>query len=381
MERYTAQSIKKDALSKMILLSGPRQCGKTTLSKSLFETFDYLNFDSSEDREHILNKFWNRSAEAIIFDEIHKMKEWKRWIKGIYDTEGNSPHLIVTGSAQFDTFSKVGDSLAGRYFSHRLHPIDLKEACSHWKNDPDEVLERLLMCSGFPEPFLKGEQSFYRRWQKTHLDIILRQDFLDLYAIRHIKMLELLVDMLKIRIGSPLSYSSIARDIQTDHKTIKNWATMLENIYAIFAITPFHKNIARSILKEPKIYFYDCARVKDEGAQLENVVALSLLKEIHFLEDTEGYKGSLHYLKTKDGQEIDFCLCIDDEPLLVIEVKTSDQTVSPAFKTFTKHLTHVKKIQLVKNLVRPYSTPDGVEVHKLSTFLAQFNLKDYIPKK
>lgn len=378
MKRYPDQAIKKDANLKMILLSGPRQCGKTTLSKYIFDKIDYLNFDSSEDRERLFKKFWDRKAQAIIFDEIHKMKDWKRWIKGIYDTEGNKPHLLVTGSAQFDTFSKVGDSLAGRYFSYRLHPIDIKEGCIHWKNDPDDVLERLLKCSGFPEPFLNGEESFYRRWQKTHLDIILRQDFLDLYAIKHIKMLELLVDMLKIRVGSQISYSSVSRDIQTDHKTVKNWIQMLENIYAVFTVTPFHRNIARSILKEPKVYFYDVARVKDVGAQLENVVALSLLKSLHFLEDTEGYKGSLHYLKTKDGQEIDFCVCIDDEPVLMIEVKTSDAAPSSSFKIFNKHLPHVKKIQLVKNIDRPYSTQDGIDVCKLSNFLAEFDLKNYM---
>ena len=378
MKRYAEDIIKKEFESKMILLSGPRQCGKTTLSKNLFDKFDYLNFDSSEDREKIIKKYWNRKADAIIFDEIHKMIDWKRWVKGIYDKEGNIPHLIVTGSAQFDTFSKVGDSLAGRYFSYKLHPIDIKEACQFWKNDPEEALERILKCSGFPEPFLKGSERFYRRWQKTHLDIILRQDFLDLYAIRHIKTLELLVDMLKIRVGSQISYSSLARDIQTDHKTVKNWVDMLENIYAVFRVHPFHKNVARSILKEPKIYFYDVARVKDHGAQLENLVALSLLKSLHFLEDIEGYKGSLHYLKTKDGKEIDFCVCVEDKPVLMIEVKTSDNKPSTSFNTFGKTLTNVRKIQLVKNIDRPYSTQDGIEVHKMADFLSTFDIKDYI---
>lgn len=378
MERYATKFIKDDASLKMILISGPRQCGKTTLSKSLFSQFDYLNFDLSEDRERILKKYWNRNSESIIFDEIHKMKNWKSWIKGIYDTEGNAPNIVVTGSAQFDTFSKVGDSLAGRYFSYRLHPIDIKEACTYCNLSPDEALERLLKFSGFPEPFLNERENFYRRWQKTHLDIILRQDFLDLYAIRHIKTLEILVDMLKIRVGNPSNYSSIGRDIQTDHKTVKNWIDMLENIYAVFRVHPFHKNIARSILKEPKIYFYDVGRIKDIGAQLENLVALSLLKAIHLMEDTEGYKGSLHYLKTKDGQEIDFCVCIEDKPVLIIEVKTSDTKPSSAFSIFEKDLKGVKKIQLVKNIDRPYSTPDGVEVLKLSNFLSKFDLSQYL---
>lgn len=378
MKRYTENTIHQDSCIKMILLSGPRQCGKTTLTKSIFQNFDYLNFDLSDDRIRMMKKYWNRNVEAVIFDEIHKMKDWKRWVKGIYDTEGNNPHLIITGSAQFDTFSKVGDSLAGRYFSHRLHPIDVKEACLYGGLSPEESLNRILTCSGFPEPFLKGEERFYKRWQKTHLDIILRQDFLDLYAIRHIKMLEVLVDLLKIRVGNQTSYASLARDLQIDHKTVKSWIDMLENIYAIFRVTPYHNNIARSLLKEPKIYFYDVARIKEIGAQIENAVALALLKEIHFLEDTEGLKGSLHYLRTKDGEEIDFCVCINEKPIVMIEVKTSDDAPSSSFNIFGKHLSQIPRVQLVKNLNRPFSTSDGIEIQKVSHFLSTLNLKKYI---
>src|SRR5689334_10826190 len=110
MDRYLSAPIKKDSDKKIILLSGPRQSGKTTLTKQLFAPFDYLNFDSNEDREALHKKHWRRDVECVLFDELHKMPEWKRWLKGIYDTEGNRPRLIVTGSANLDTFRKVGDS-------------------------------------------------------------------------------------------------------------------------------------------------------------------------------------------------------------------------------------------------------------------------------
>ncbi|MDP2192974.1 MAG: ATP-binding protein [Alphaproteobacteria bacterium] len=378
MQRHIQSFIKDDSNQKMILLSGPRQTGKTTLTKNLFDNCDFLNFDLSEDREMIFKNYWNRQADAIILDELHKMPQWKRWIKGIYDTEQNNPRLIVTGSAQFDTFRKVGDSLAGRYFLFRLHPIDIQEACLYWNNDPIKAMENILLYSGFPEPFLRAESDFYRRWQKSHLDIILRQDLLDLYAVRHIKMLEIMVDLLKLRTGSPLSHASLARDVQVDHKTIKNWIQMLENIYAVFRVTPYHHNIARSILKEPKIYFFDIARIKDPGAQLENLVACALLKAIHFLEDTKGYKGSLHYLRTKDGHEIDFCVCIDDKPILAIEVKTTTTEPSSAFRYFHKTLLGVRKVQLVKNLHRAFTSPDGIEVLSLPHFLKDLDLLNFL---
>ncbi len=378
MERLLSQFIARDARKKIILLSGPRQSGKTTLTKQLFKTFDYFSFDASEDRTSLLKKQWRRDVDCILFDELHKMEHWKRWLKGIYDTQGNHPHLIVTGSANLETFQKVGDSLAGRYFAYRLHPIDLKEGVEYWNGSVEEVFQRLMLCGGFPEPFLDGALEFYRRWQKSHLDVILRQDFLDIYSVRSIKKLELLMDLLKIRVSSPTSYANLAHDLEVDSKTIKAWLGMLENIYAIFAVTPYHHNIARSFLKEPKFYFYDIARVNDKGARLENLVACSLLKAIHFLEDTQGYHGRLHYLKTKEGKEIDFLIVMNDQPILCIEVKTSDNSPSPAFDHFQKFLGNIPRIQLVADLKREFVTETGVLIQNLPQFLAKLDLKSYI---
>ncbi len=378
MERLLTPYIKRDSIKKIILLSGPRQSGKTTLTKQLFKTFDYFSFDASEDRESLLKKQWRRDFECILFDELHKMPAWKRWLKGIYDTEGNNPRLIVTGSANLETFQKVGDSLAGRYFSYRLHPIDLKEGVTYWDKSVDTVFKRLMSCGGFPEPFLDGTLEFYRRWQKSHLDVILRQDFLDIYSVRSIKKLELLIDLLKPRVSSTTSYANLASDLEVDNKTIKAWLGMLENIYAIFTVTPYHQNIARSFLKEPKFYFYDIARVPDGGARLENLVACSLLKEIHFLEDTEGHQGRLHYLKTKDDKEIDFLIVMNDKPILMIEVKSSDDTPVRSFEYFQKFLGNIPRIQLVADIRREFTTEDGIHVRPLASFLATFDLRRYM---
>lgn len=378
MERYFSSFIKRDNNKKIVLLSGPRQSGKTTLAKNLYASLDYLNFDASEDREALLKKHWKRDVECILFDELHKMSNWKRWLKGIYDTEGNKPRLLVTGSANLETFKKVGDSLAGRYFQYRLHPLDMKEGVSYWQDDHEEVFHRLMTCSGFPEPFLEGSIEFYRRWQRSHLDIMLRQDFLDMYSIRSIKSIELLMDLLKPRVASTTSYLNLARDLQVDPKSVQNWLLMLENIYAIFRVTPYHHNIARSLLKEPKFYFYDIARVPDYGARLENLVASSLLKELQFLEDVYGYKGSLHYLRTRDGVELDFLVVVDGVPILCVEVKTSDANPSKSFIFFKKFLTQAQCVQLVLDLKREYDSQEGIKVRNLTSYLAQLNLKKFI---
>jgi predicted AAA+ superfamily ATPase len=374
MERYLSKYIIRDSIKKIVLLSGPRQSGKTTLVKQLFSEFDYLNYDAGEDRDSILKKRWKRNVECVLLDELHKMPSWKRWLKGVYDTEGNQPHLIVTGSANLETFRKVGDSLAGRYFQFRLHPLDIKEGITYWKNDRQAVFQRLMNFSGFPEPFLEGDISFYRRWQKSHLDIILRQDLLDMNSVRSIKSIEILTELLVSRVSGAISYTNLANDLQVDSKSIKYWLQLLENIYAIFKVTPYHQNIARSLLKEPKFYFYDFARVANEGARLENLVASCLLKEIQFSEDVYGHKGKLHYLKTKDGVEIDFLVVIDNKPLLAIEVKTSDDEPSKSFKVFKHFMKDVTCIQLVLNPRREFDSLDGVQVRGLVDYLAQFDL-------
>ncbi len=375
MKRYLDKDIKLSLSDKIVLLTGPRQSGKTTLSKQLYSAFDYFNYDASEDRILLKNKSWDRNKPLIIFDELHKMKEWKRWIKGVYDKEGLNPQIIVTGSAKLDTYRKVGDSLAGRYFQFRLYPLDLKEIVRLDSTlSAIEAFDILWNCSGFPEPFLKGNAVYYKRWRKSHIDIILRQDLLNIQAVKDIQSIETLIYLLKSRVGSGVSYANLARDLERDINTVKRWLQLLENLYIIFRVTPYHKNIARSLLKEPKYYFFDIARVEDEGARLENIVALSLLKELHYLEDTQGITTNLHYVRTKDGRELDFLVCINDKPLHLFEVKMSDQSPASSFQHFMPMFDNIKAIQLVKNCKRETTFPNKVEIRALIPWLTWVDL-------
>lgn len=374
MERYLKKYILQDLNEKIVLLTGPRQCGKTTLSKQLYSSFDYLNYDAVVSRLAIKDQSWDRNKRLIIFDELHKKNNWKRWLKGIYDTEGIPPEILVPGSARLDIHKKLGDSLAGRYFQFRLHPLDLKEVINFDCQPSENIFQQLWICGGFPQPFFKNDLTYYRRWQSTHLDIILRQDLLDLYSGRDIQAIETLVVLLKSRVGGTISYANLARDLDRDAKTIKRWLQLLENLYIIFRVTPYHKNIARSLLKEPKYYFYDFACIENDGAKLENMVACALLKELQFIEDIQGLKTSLHYLRTKDGREIDFLTCINKIPNYLIEVKWSDTTPSKSFYYFNQYLSSTKQVQLVKELKRETTYPTGLSIRSLVPWLAKFSL-------
>jgi predicted AAA+ superfamily ATPase len=372
-ERHIHKALKADLSKKFILLSGPRQVGKTTLAKHLTSDFEYLNFDDLDDRMILLKKEWDRKKELIIFDEIHKMAQWKRWLKGIYDKEGIKPKILVTGSSRMDIAKKIGDSLAGRHFQYQLFPFDLKELKGF--STPEKIYHNLLQFSGFPEPFFEATESFYTKWKRSHIDLILRQDFLSQENIQDITSLETLTEMIRSKTCSPLSYSSLARDLHKDTKTIQRWIKHLENHYIAFIITPYSKNIARSILKEPKLYFYDTATILgDEGAKLENLVALSLKKEVAYLNEVCGIESSLHTLRLKGGIEVDFVIHRKNRPSILIEVKLSEDTPSKNFNSFEKYFPKALKIQLVKNLKREKTTESGIEIRKALTWLTQMDL-------
>ena len=376
-KRALTPPIKDDLDTKIVILSGPRQSGKTTISKALFESVHYLNYDSAEDRSILSKLEWDRSSDLIVFDELHKMKLWKAYVKGVYDKEGVRPRLLVTGSARLNTFRKTGDSLAGRHFNYRLHPFDLNEFAATKTSEQDEVFDTLLEVGGFPEPFLRGEKAFYNRWRAGHLDLILRQDLLDLEVVRDLKSIEILISLLSERVGSPISASSLAQTLQKDPKTIARWLDLLEDLFVIFRVTPYHQNIARAIRKEPKFYFYDLGQVRgDKPVRFENLVAASLIKEVQRLHDVEGIRGSLHYLRTKEGREIDFLIHFEDHPAVLIEAKWGDGEFSPNFRNFEGLFKNSRCVQVVANLARERSTPQGHRMVKASRWLSKLALAE-----
>ncbi len=369
MERTIKNTLVDLIRDKYILLSGPRQVGKTFFSKHLFQKYTYLNFDESTQRKLIMKKQWSRDKNLLILDEIHKMKHWKRYLKGLFDTEGVEQPVLVTGSARLDTYKKGGDSLAGRHYSFHLLPLSVKEV------DPtraQEVFDLLLRFGGFPDPFLKASDRSAKLWRKGHLNVVLREDLLDLEKVRDIKSIEILVDILADRVGSTLSLSSIAQTLEVSPNTIKHWIQILESLYVIFVIRPFAAHPTKSILKEPKIYFYDTGRVTaGDAARLENLAANHLLKRMHFIQDTQGEKCELLYIKDKEKREIDFITLVNRKPEWLIEIKTSETVFSSQLYYYHKRLNPLRSLQLIYNLKQTRSTPEGLEAKNIAQFMAE----------
>ena len=356
----------------MVILTGPRQVGKTFLAQEIAKEFQksvYLNYDLFEHRDIIRKAEWLPDTELLILDEIHKMKGWKNYLKGIYDTKPRFQKILVTGSARLDIFRQSGDSMAGRFFVHRLNPLSLVEL----SEIEEDSLERLLKRGGFPEPYLAETDEEADRWRMQYIDGLIRNDILDFEKVHDFKAIQLTLEMLCHRVGSPLSFASLARDINCSPHTIRRYVEILEALFIIFRVTPYHRNIARSLLKEPKIYFYDTGMVKgNEGIRFENLIACSLLKHLNAIEDYEGKRTELKYLRTKEKKEVDFALVVEDRPITLVEAKLSDATVSPPLKYFHQKY-NFSSIQVIKNL-RQERVLDSIELRQGFSFLKTLKL-------
>lgn len=372
MERSLTTPIRGDLETKIVLLAGPRQVGKTTVAKAIHTDFEYFNYDHAKDRKVIRDLTWNRKTELVIFDELHKLKNWKQFIKGIYDTEGVRPRILVTGSARLDVARKMGDSLAGRHFYHMLHPLTLRELDD--ASNIDKNFSKLLDLGGFPEPFLNGEMKYAARWRASHLDIILRQDLLDLENVRQIKNIEILVELLRERVGTPISVNNLSEDLGVDHKTVERWITILSRLFVIFEVFPLSRNIARAIKRQRKIYFYDNGQViGDKGVQLENLTACALAREVAWETSTQGRKLGLYYIRDKEGREIDFAVKEASRVRLLLEVKWADEDPSRSFR-MAESLTPDRAVQIVGCATRTQQIGKTLQIEPAAKWLHSVQL-------
>ncbi len=359
MRRYLYSEIQQLALkrNKMAFISGPRQVGKTTLSRDLKSEFaqsSYKNWDESEFR-----RLWTKSPNQVkdefnftkineerllILDEIHKAKGWKQKLKGLYDELGNDLNFIVTGSAKLNVFKKGGDSLMGRYLNFRLHPLSYGELSNAGIKDPEswksklfqkppksydqKQLEQLLKLSGFPEPYLSNSEKILRIWRQGRNEKIVREDLRDLSRIPELSQVEMLTSLLPEKVGNPLSIESLREDLEVSHDTVKRWLGYLSQLYYFFELKPWAKSVPRSLKKEGKIYLYDWTEIKEEGFKFENLLACHLLKACHFWTDTGEGSFDLNYLRNKEKQEVDFLITKNKVPWLMVEAKLSDTQIS-----------------------------------------------------
>jgi uncharacterized protein len=357
MQRYLDARIRADLQKKMVILTGPRQVGKTTLSRQLlaeFEDAQYLNYDVQEHRRVLTGRTWNKKARLLVFDEIHKMSGWKPWLKGVFDGRADGQALLVTGSARMDTFRQAGESLAGRYFKLRLHPISVREWCEQTGAAPDAALAHLLKRGGFPEPCLATTDEEAGRWRSEYFSDLVREDVLEFSRLQEITTMRLFAELLRERVGSPLSLASIGRDLAISPNTLRKYLEILEALFIVFIVRPWHRNIARATLQAPKVYFYDTGLVKgDAGVRFENFMAGSLLKHVEWQQDALGKEMGLHYIRTKDGAEVDFAVSEGGHLTDLVECKLADHKPHRALMRFADEWPDARASQVLRDLDTP----------------------------
>ena len=163
---------------------------------------------------------------------------------------------------------------------------------------------------------------------------------------------------------------SLASDLQVSPLTVRHWLQILEQLCVVFPVRPFHRNIARSLLKEPKFYFYDVGDISDDlGARLENLVASSLLRELDLVEDATGRKTALHYLRDKEKREVDFLAVVDGRPVLMVEAKAGSDSFEKSLFHLREYLPGVRAVQVVLGLKKAKNS-GSVEMAAAPEFLA-----------
>lgn len=367
-DRSLSKVIEELAFSdhKIALVSGPRQCGKTTLAKMLLQTRDagfYGNWDEikfrrawADNPSSLIPVTEEDNIPLVVLDELHKDRRWKRNLKGVFDTLESPCDILVAGSARLNVYVKGSDSLLGRHLAFRLHPFSLREMERSNVLSPDVMLEALfnrtiaqdknsreklsdlLFYGPFPHPLLSQSIRKARLWRRNREQLVIREDLRDISRLPELGRIEMMTSLLPERVGSPFSLSAMSRLLESSVPTIKRWITYLKELYYLFELKPFTGRISRSLRREGKIYLWDYGAVPDQGARFENLVAGHLLKTCHFWTDTGEDDFELYYLRDKEKHEIDFLIVRDDSPWLPVEVKSSSLSPSPHWRKFMPQL-------------------------------------------
>lgn len=352
----------------MAFVSGPRQIGKTTVCRALSDV--YWNWDNADDRRILLAgpktmatslglERLRKKPPVVTLDEFHKHAKWKTLLKGFFDTFEKNARVIVTGSSRLDVFRRGGDSLMGRYLLYRMHPWSVAE-CFYTdipeapvrppKNIADEDWKALCLHGGFPEPFLKREPRFTRRWHSLRLDQLAREDLREVTRVQDLGAIDTLMRILAERSGQQLVYSNLATEVNVSVDTIKRWVDLLGRLHLGFVVRPWFRNVAKSLRREPKWFLRDWSGVDDQGARSETLAACHLLKAVEGWTDMGFGDFELRYLRDKAKREVDFLVVRDRKPWFLVEVKTADTALSPALAHFQRETKAPHAFQAVLDL-------------------------------
>lgn len=356
-QKRVYHAVLNEALSEhrqMAFVAGPRQVGKTTTCRALADV--YLDWDNEDHRELILagpaavasHAGIHELAERpirIIFDELHKYKRWKQFLKGFFDTYEAGSRIMVTGSSRLDVYRRGGDSLMGRYFLYHMHPLSVAELCrpqpsAHTHGAPMQLAEddwqALWEHGGHPEPFVKRSSRFSVRWRELRRHQLLREDVRDMTGIQDLDQFATMARLLGEHSGDQLIYTTLAKQVRVSENTVRSWVTTLCSFHYGFVVRPWFRNVSKALRKEPKWFLRDWSGITDVGKRAETFCACHLLKAVEGWTDLGLGVFELRYVRDTQKREVDFLVVRDGEPWFLVEAKHGRRGLSPHLAYFQK---------------------------------------------
>lgn len=349
IKRQQADELKRvNKIYSVIVVTGPRQSGKTTLCKAVFGNYHYVNLEDLSLRELILTSpkaFLKQYSKGLILDEVQNVPEILSYIQLVVDEDAKAK-FILTGSNNFTLMEKLTQSLAGRSAVFSLLPLSLQELGTKTHNTDTDTL---ILNGGYPAVW--GKKIPVYDVSKNYYNTYVERDVRQLLNIKDISSFQLFIRLCAGRVASEFNASSLSNEIGVSVPTIKQWLSVLEASYIAFRLPPFYRNIGKRLVKSAKLYFYDTGlacfllgieNIKQlashplRGALFENMVVLEFIKS----RLNQGKNLNLYFYRDKSQNEIDL-IEENGAQLKAYEIKSAKSFT----KSFTKGLDYLRKIK------------------------------------
>jgi uncharacterized protein len=335
----------------VITLTGPRQSGKTTLTRNVFANKPYLTMEDPDTRRYATEDprgFLRQFAQGAILDEIQRTPELTSYLQGMVDADRRPGQFVLTGSHQFELMGQVSQSLAGRTAVLRLLPFTLAEVQSLRGNTAPQDLAHTLLTGFYPRIHDRGLNP--SQALADYFATYVQRDLRQLAAVHDLHRFERFVRLCAGRTGQLLNLSSLGNDAGVTHSTARAWIDMLQSSYIVHLLPPWFVNNGKRLVKAPKLYFHDVglacwllglrsaeqvARDPLWGSLFENFVVMEALKDrLNAGETTEMY-----FYRDSEGNEVDLLIPVGSQ-MHAIEIKAG-ATINPDYfkglKTFANH--------------------------------------------
>lgn len=341
IERQLQQAIQQFSTKYPVLaITGPRQSGKTTMLKNLFQEYRYVSLESPDMRDFAMTDpkgFLHQYDKYVILDEIQRAPALFSYIQTIVDEQKIMGQFVISGSQNFQLMERITQSLAGRVALFKLFPFDNTEMKSADLLQED-YLENLLR-GFYPAIFDRDipSKSFYSNYVQTYV----QRDLTELIAVKDLRAFRNFLGLCATRAGQLLNLNVLATECGISQPTAKAWLSALESSYIVFLLHPYFENFSKRIIKSPKLYFYDTGLLAfllnftdpgqlithpAKGSFFENLAIAEYVKQMHHTYS----ETDVWFWRDSAGHEIDL-LTINADGMNLYEVKATQTIMNEMF--------------------------------------------------